>query len=229
MLEGKHRRGAVRRVLLGLGVLTVGLVVTGCVRIQVGLAVSPTDLISGDVVAAALPNPSSPQGPKLTVPQEMADQVSAKPYNSGGYIGTELMFNNLSFSQLAALISGGTDENSHFQLNFQRSQDLVNFGGSADLTQLPSDAQVQLKVSFPGTVLSTNGTDDAGTITWSLPAGQVSTFNATAQYTNGEFIRPWSFWVKALGGAGLLIAVLVALLALWARRINIRKEAKQDV
>jgi len=228
VLEGKRVHGVARRVLLGLGLLTVGLVVSGCVRIQVGLAVSPTDLVSGDVVAAALPNPSGPQGVKLTVPQQMADQASVKPYNSGGYLGTELTFNNLSFSQLAALISAGTDQSSHFQLNFQRSQDLVNFGGSADLTQLTTGAQVQLKVTFPGTVLSTNGTNASNTITWNLPAGQVSTFNATAQYTNGEFIRPWSFWVKALGGAGLLIAVLVTLLALLARRINIGKEAKQD-
>lgn len=227
VLEAKPR-GVARRVGLGLSVLAAGLVVTGCVRVQVGLSVSATDLVSGDVVAAALPNPASPQGPKLTVPSQMADQVSAKPYNSDGYIGTELSFNNLSFSQLAQLISTGSGETSHFQLSFQRAQDLVNFGGSADLTQLTSDAQVQLKVTFPGTVLSTNGQNAANTVTWTLPAGQVSTFNATAQYLNGGFIRPWSYWVKALAGAGALIAVLVALLALWARRRNIRKEAQQD-
>jgi hypothetical protein len=226
--EAKPRRGTARRVVLGLSVLTAGLLVSGCVRVQIGLAVSPTDLISGDVVAAALPNPSTPQGPKLTVPTEMTDQASTKPYNSGGYIGTELTFNNLSFSQLAALISAGTDQNSHFQLDFQRSQDLVNFGGSADLTQLTTGAQVQLKVTFPGSVLSTNGSNDSDTVTWNLPAGQVSTFNATAQYANGGFIRPWSYWAGALGGAGALIAVLVALLALWARRRNIRKDAEQD-
>jgi hypothetical protein len=221
-------RGVARRVVLGLSVLTAGLLATGCVRIQVGLSVSPTDLISGDVVASALPNPNSATGPKLVVPADMADQVSAKPYSSGGYLGTELTFNNLSFSQLAELISGGTDQKSHFQLNFQRSQDLVNFGGSADLSQLTSDAQVQLKVTFPGTVLSTNGSNNANTVTWALPPGQVTTFNATAQYANGGFIRPWSYWAGALGGAGALIAVLIALLALWARKRHIRKEAQQD-
>ncbi|HEX4225879.1 MAG TPA: hypothetical protein VHZ97_26175 [Pseudonocardiaceae bacterium] len=227
MLEAKPRR-VVRRVGVGLSVLAAGLVLTGCVRIQVGLTVTGSDLVSGDVVAAALPNPTSQQGPKLTVPQEMVDQASAKPYSSGGYVGTELTFSNLSFAQLAQLISSGTDQKSHFQLNFQRSQDLVNFGGSADLTQLPSDAQVQLKVTFPGTILTTDGNNSDGTVSWSLPAGQVSTFTATTQYVNGEFIRPWSFWVKALGGAGLLIAALVTGLALLARRMNIRKEARQE-
>ncbi|HEY4017227.1 MAG TPA: hypothetical protein VGM75_00985 [Pseudonocardiaceae bacterium] len=227
MLEAKPRRVA-RRVGVGLSVLAAGLLVTGCVRIQVGLTVTATDLVSGDVVAAALPNPTSQTGPKLTVPREMADQASTKPYNSGGYVGTELIFNNLSFTQLAQLISSGTDQKSHFQLNLQRSQDLVNFGGSADLTQLTSDAHVQLKVSFPGTIRSTDGSNNAGTVTWNLPAGQTSTFTATAQYSNGGFVRPWSFWVMALGGAGLLIAVLVGGLALLARRLNIRKEARQD-
>ncbi|HJP79736.1 MAG TPA: hypothetical protein VJ914_36025 [Pseudonocardiaceae bacterium] len=198
-------------------------------RIQVGLSVSATDLVSGDVIAAALPNPSSPQGPKLTVPQDMADQASAKPYNSGGYVGTELVFTNLSFSQLAELISGGTNEKGRFDIKLARSQDLVNLYGNADLTQLTSDAQVQLKVSFPGTIMSTNGTNNAGTITWSLPPGQSTNFNATAQYVNGGFIRPWSYWATALGGTGALIAVLVGLLALWARRRNIRKEAQQDM
>ncbi len=228
MLEAKPRRGAARRIALGLSVLTVGLMVTGCVRIQVGLAVSATDLVSGDVVAAAQPNPASPQGPKLTVPKEMADQASTKPYSANGYVGTELSFNNLTFKQLAALISAGTDQNSHFKLTFTRTQDLVNFGGSADLTQLTQGAQVQLKVTLPGNVLSTDGDNNAGTVTWNLPAGQVSTFNATAQYVNGGFIRPWTYWAQVLGGAGVLIAVLVALLALWARRRNIRKEAEQN-
>jgi hypothetical protein len=222
------KRGA-RRAGLGVSVLAAGLVLSGCVRIQVGLSVSPTDLVSGDVVAAALPNPSSPQGPKLTVPTDMADQVSAKPYASGGYVGTELSFDNLSFTQLAELISGGTDQKGHFDLKLARSQDLVNFTGYADLTQFTSDAQVQLKVTFPGSVLSTNGNNDSGTVTWSLPPGQSSNFNATAQYVNGGFIRPWSYWATALGGAGALIAVLVGLLALWARRRNIRKEAQQDM
>lgn len=228
MLEAKPRRGVARRIALGLSALTVGLVATGCVRIQVGLAVSATDLVSGDVVAAAQPNPSSPQGPKLIVPKEMADQVSAKPYNSDGYVGTELTFDNLTFNQLARLISASTDQNSHFKLTFQRAQDLVNFGGSADLTQLTKGAQVRLKVSFPGTVLNTDGDNNDGTVTWNLAAGQVTTFDATAQYTNGGFIRPWTYWAQVLGGAGALIAVLVALLALWARRRNIRKEAEQQ-
>lgn len=229
MLEAKPRRGAARRVALGLSALTVGLMVTGCVRIQVGLALSGTDLVSGDVVAAAQPNPASPQGPKLVVPREMADQASTKPYSANGFVGTELTFSNLTFNQLAQLISAGTDQKSHFSLTFMRTQqDLVNFGGSADLTQLTQGAQVQLKVSFPGPVLNTNGDNNAGTVTWNLPAGQVSTFNATSQYANGGFVRPWTYWAQVLGGAGALIAVLVALLALWARKRNIRKDAEQN-
>jgi hypothetical protein len=207
----------------------VGLVASGCVHVQVALAVSGTDLVSGEVIAAALPNPATPRGPVLTVPQAMADQATARSYNAGGYIGSELTFNNLSFAQLAALISAGTDQNSHFQLTFQRNGDLVNFAGSADLTQVSTQgAQVRLKVSFPGKVLQTDGANSSGTVTWNLLAGQVNTFSATAEYTNGGFDRPWSFWALALGGTGGVIALLITLLSLWARRRNIRKEALQD-
>lgn len=209
--------------------LAVGLVASGCVHVQVALALSATDLVSGDVVAAAMPNPASPQGPLLKVPIDLADQAGVKPYNANGYVGTELTFTNLSFTALARLISAGTDQNSHFQLTFQRTGDLVNFAGSADLTQVSTQgAQVQLKVEFPGTVLQTDGTNSAGTVTWNLAAGQVDTFSATSQYANGGFSRPWSFWALTLGGAGFVIALLLALLALWARRRNIRKDAMQD-
>jgi hypothetical protein len=209
--------------------LAVGVVASGCVHVQVALAVSATDLVSGDVVAAAMPNPATPQGPLLKVPTEMADQATVKPYSAGGYNGTELTFNNLSFTQLAQLISAGTDQHSHFQLTFKRTGDLVNFAGSADLTQVsPQGAQVQLKVSFPGDVLQTDGKNDSDTVTWTLTPGQVDTFSATTEYTNGGFTRPWSYWALTLGGAGGVIAVLLVGLSLWARRRNIRKEAAQD-
>jgi hypothetical protein len=209
--------------------LAVGLAASGCVHIQVALAVSATDLVSGDVVVAAIPNPASPQGPLLKVPTEMAEQASVQPYEAAGYSGTRLTFDNLTFTQLARLISAGTDQSSQFQLTFQRTGDLVNFAGSADLTQVSTQgAQVQLKISFPGDVLQTDGTNNANTVTWTLTPGQVDAFSATAEYTNGGFNQPWSFWALALGTAGGMIAVLLALLALWARRRNIRKEAMQD-
>ncbi len=229
MLEVEPRRRRARGALLGLTMLAIGLVASGCVHVQVALAVSSTDLVSGDVIAAAVPNPASPRGPLLTVPAQLAGQAAGKPYHSGGYVGTELTFTNLDFTQLAQLISTGTGQNSHFQLSFQRNGDLVNFAGSADLTQVTTQgALVRLKVSFPGDVLQTDGTNNSGTVAWNLAAGQVDTFSATAEYTSGGFTRPWSFWAVALGGAGCVIAVLLGLLALWARRRNIRREANQD-
>ena len=58
--------------------------------------------------------------------------------------------------------------------------------GRADLTSLNDpDAEVELSVSFPGSVTSTNG-DCVGeqTVQWKLKPGVVSMLSAQARYTD---------------------------------------------
>jgi hypothetical protein len=96
--------------------------------------------------------------------------------------------------------------------------------GSVDLSPLaPTGVDVQLKVDFPGQVTTSNGGIDGQTVSWTMKAGQVTSFNATDQYAIGN-TRGWRFWALALGGGGAIIAAFVLVLALWARRRNLRKE-----
>ena len=96
-------RDHVRR-LLGLVVLCAVLLVSlsGCVRIHAALAVSSDDLISGELVIAALPVSKDDDGPSLTVPPELAEKVRTEPYTADGYVGQKVTLTGLRFTELHA-------------------------------------------------------------------------------------------------------------------------------
>lgn len=226
-MPGSNRlRELPRAVALTLSLLVTALVASGCMRVHTSLSLTDNDHVSGTLIAATLPLSAADSGPKLTVPDNLSNRVTETVYKADGYVGTELSLNGLTFDQLAQLASAVSNQSSHFQLTMHRSGNLVSVSGSVDLTQLPAQqADVKLQISFPGTVTQTDGSTGAqNTVTWSPPGGQLTTFSATAQYTPAGATHSWSFWVLMLGLAGAIVAGFVVLLALWARRRNIRKE-----
>src|ERR1700754_3948074 len=98
-------RDHVRR-LLGLVVLAAVLLVSlsGCVRIHAALAVSSDDLISGELVIAALPVSKDDDGPNLTVPAELTEKVRTEPYTADGYVGQKVTLTGLRFNDLTLLV-----------------------------------------------------------------------------------------------------------------------------
>ena len=227
---GYWQDGAVRRVfrvtglLVLFGVLMVSL--TGCLRIHAAIAVSPEDLVSGELIVAALPVSEQDNGPPLTIPPELADQVRAEKYAEDGYVGQKVTFTDLRFTDVATLVES-ISEADEFRLSFRRAGDLVTLAGSVDLTQVPKDrADIQVKVAFPGSITSTNGDEDDGTISWSPKPAAVTEFNAIAQYsgTSGEDLTKW---VTIVGGGALGAAVIAALLALIAHRRSLSAERAQ--
>lgn len=203
----------------------VGLLAGGCVRVHAAIAVSTDDRVSGDVVIAALPSAQNGQGPQLTIPTTMAAQVTSKSYKADGYVGSELSFTNLTFAEVSALATAISNEHGTYKILFQRSGNLVNLDGSVDLSQLSTikGVDVQIKVTFPSPPVRQDGTLAGNTVTWTMKPGQITSFSAADQYTLGN-TRGWRFWSLALGGGGAIVSVFVVLLALWARRRNLKKE-----
>ena len=219
-----------RRVLRVTGLLVLFgmlmLSLTGCLRIHAAIAVSPEDLVSGELIVAALPVSQQDAGPPLTIPPELADQVRAEKYAEDGYVGQKVTFTDLRFTDVATLVES-ISQADEFRLSFRRSGDLVTLAGSVDLTQVPKDrADIQIKIAFPGSITSTNGDEDDGTISWSPKPAAVTEFNAIAQYsgTSGEDLTKW---VTIVGGGALGAAVIAALLALIAHRRSISAERAQ--
>jgi len=204
--------------------LTIGLLAGGCVRVHAAMAVSSDDRVSGALVVAALPSAQNGQGPQLTIPTSMVDRITTKPYTANSYTGSELSFQDLSFTDMSALATAISNENAAYKIAFQRNGDLVTMDGSVDLSQLPpAGVDVQLKVGFPNPPTQTDGARDGNTVSWTMKAGQVTSFSAADRYTLGN-ARDWRFWAFAVGGGGAIVSVFVVLLALWARRRALKKE-----
>lgn len=191
----------------------------GCVRIKTSITISPDDQVSGHIIAAAQPRNDNDSGPQLSPDVPFAQKVAVSPYKRDGYIGSQAVFSDLAFAEvpdLARLHPDATDSGAN--LSLRRAGDLVILDGRVDLTSLTDpDADVELSVTFPGTVTSTNGeriADDS--VRWKLKPGVVSTMSAQARYTDPS-TRSFTTAAIRLTLASLVVAGLVALLA-WAGR-----------
>ncbi len=219
-----------RRVLRVTGLLALFgmlmLSLTGCLRIHAAIAVSPDDLVSGELIVAALPVSEQDNGPPLTIPPELSDRVQAEKYAQDGYVGQKVTFSGLRFTDVQTLVET-ISEADEYRLSFRRAGDLVTLAGSVDLSQVPKDrADVQIKVAFPGSVTRTNGDEDDGTISWTPKPAAITEFDAIAQYsdTGGESLMKW---VTIVGGGALGASLIAALLALIAHRRSISAERAQ--
>src|SRR2546429_355886 len=76
-----HARTVLYR-LAALAVLAILAMVSlsGCVRVRAALAVSEDDLVSGQVIIAALPTKPGDTGPALTIVPELAGKVRTEKY-----------------------------------------------------------------------------------------------------------------------------------------------------
>ncbi|HWM06570.1 MAG TPA: DUF3153 domain-containing protein [Actinophytocola sp.] len=214
--------------MLGLVVLAALMMVSlsGCLRIHAALAVSGEDLISGDLVIAALPVNREDDGPDLNIPAELADKVRTEPYTANNYVGQKLTLTGLTFTDLADLVESITTQK-QYRLSFRRSGDLVSLAGSIDLTRVPPDrVDVQVKIAMPGRISRTNGDNTDGTISWEPKPGSVTEFSATAQYTDSSGVS-WTQWVAMVGGGAVGVALIVVLLALFTHRRGLKLERAQ--
>ncbi len=207
------------------GMLMLSL--TGCLRIHAALAVSPDDLVSGELIVAAQRTSEQDAGPPLSIPPELNDRVRSEKYVDGDFVGQKVTFSGLRFPDVASLVQS-ISEAKQYRLSFRRAGGVVTLAGSVDLTQVPADrgADVQIKIAFPGTVTRTNGDEDGGTVSWSPKPASVTEFDAIAQYSGGSG-ESLTKWVLIVGGGALLAAVVAGLLALIAHRRSLSADRAQ--
>jgi hypothetical protein len=191
---------------------------TGCLRVRSSLTISPDDLVSGEIIAAAKPRTSKDTGPQLDSNNlAFSQKVAVSNYDSDGFVGSQAVFSDLTFGELPQLAHMNSDA-AGVNLSLRRNGNLVILEGRADLTSVTDqDADVELTVAFPGTVTSTNGDRiESEVVQWKLKPGVVSTMSAQARYTDPN--------TRSFTGAGIWLAIasfaaagVVALLA-WISR-----------
>ena len=138
-------------------------------------------------------------------------------YNQDGYVGSEAVFSELSFSEVPQLANMSRDA-SGVDISLRRAGDLVILEGRVDLTSTADpDADVMFTVAFPGEVTSTNG-DRVSTdvVEWKLKPGVVSTMSAQARFTDPS-TRSFTGAALWLGLAALVVAGIIGSLA-WVNR-----------
>jgi hypothetical protein len=189
----------------------------GCVRIKASITISADDLVSGEIVAAAKPRNSKDAGPQLDPNVPFSQKVAISKYDDDGYVGSEASFSDLTFAELPELAQMNSDAQG-VNLSLRRAGDLVILEGRADLTSLTDpDADVELTVSFPAAVTSTNGDRvDPDTVQWKLKPGIVNMMSAQARYTDPSTrsFRGAALWLAL---SSLVVAGVVALLAWFSR------------
>jgi hypothetical protein len=206
-----------RLAALALLAVLATLCLSGCVRIHAALAISPDDLVSGEVTIATWQTKPEDEGPKLTIPPELNAKVRMEKYAEEGYVGQKLTFAELRFSEVTQLTETITTGR-QYRMSLRRSGDLVSMSGSLDLTQLPPErADVQIKMAFPGSVNRTNGLVEDEAIVWKPKPGSVTEMGVTAQYTDASGVS-WTKWVMIVGASAVGVALIVLLLALYTHR-----------
>jgi len=192
-------------------------VLAGCVRIKASITISPDDLVSGDIVAAAKPRNDKDAGPQLDPNLAFSQKVAVSKYDRDGYVGSQAVFSDLTFAELPELARMNPDAQG-VNLSLRRAGDLVILEGRADLTSLTDpDADVELTVAFPGEVTSTNGDRaDPDTVQWKLKPGVVSMLSAQARYTDPS-MRSFNGAALWLGLSSIVVAAVVGLLAWFGR------------
>jgi hypothetical protein len=192
-------------------------VLAGCVRVKASITISPDDLVSGDIVAAAKPRNDEDVGPQLDPNLAFSQKVAVSKYDRDGYVGSQAVFSDLTFAELPELARMNPDAQG-VNLSLRRAGDLVILEGRADLTSLTDpDADVELTVAFPGAVTSTNGDRaDPDTVQWKLKPGVVSLLTAQARYTDPS-MRSFNGAALWLGLSSIVVAAVVGLLAWFGR------------
>lgn len=217
-----------RALAIALLLLVVVPLATGCLRVRASITISPDDLVSGEIIAAAKPKNNKDTGPQLDGNLPFSQKVAVSNYDSDGYVGSQAVFSDLTFAELPQLANMNPDA-AGVNLSLRRNGNLVILEGRADLTSVTDpDADVELTIAFPGVVTSTNGDRiEAEVVEWKLKPGVVSTMSAQARYTDPT-TRSFTGAGIWLGIASFAAAGVVALLAWLSRNRAARLRVPRD-
>jgi hypothetical protein len=196
-----------------LAVVLIGLLLGGCARVRTALAVQPDDTVDGEIVLATPETGPEDKGPKLTIPEDLADAVEVTAYRQDGYVGSVLRFTGLTFPQVSELHQVSGDAGAGAKLDIRRSGNRVVTSGKVDLTTVPVDkADFQLKISYPGEITESNGDADTSTVSWSFTPGQVDEVSAVVAFDDPNAPSALN-WTLGLTGLVVLSAAAVVLAA----------------
>jgi hypothetical protein len=228
------RRG---RVVARAGAFAVlALVLSACIKLDMDLSVHSDDTVDGTVIfalskqliALSGQSPEDLLGTDAPVPSD-AEGVTTEPYEDDKFQGQRFTFDAVPLAQLN---QGGTDEDA---LRITREGDTYTVNGALDLSsgatgatgltgfpgaeELFQGAELRIRLTFPGEVLSSNGQVDGNTVTWVPKVGERLELQATASaIDNGAAGGGNTLLFVIVGAAIVVVAIVVGVLLARRRR-----------
>ena len=183
---------AIRNLAIVAG---LALLLTGCLKLDMAITISPDDTVDGQLVFAVNEQLLELTGQDVddmlgnaTVPSNV-EGATQEPYDDGEFVGTQVTFEDVALSEL----SEASDAES---LTIVRTGDTYEVDGVMDLSTEDADlqgnpfedqiteafdtAQLRIESTFPGEVLETNGQVDGTTVTWEPVFGERNVLTAVA-------------------------------------------------
>lgn len=212
------------RRVLAAAVLTV--VLSGCVKADMELTVRPDDQVDG-VIVMAVDRGFAAEGDqgqaallaglRARIFQGARPGAHEQPYADDRYVGTKVVVDRMTLLDFDRSTGDGGVKVVHKGGRFELSgrvdtTDLsaaVASASPADARRIADSFDVAIEVTFPGRVVSANGTVSGRTVTWRPRLGERVDLAAEAE--DGGTEPPWPLLLGLLallgvGGAAVLLA-----------------------
>jgi hypothetical protein len=219
-----EQRAVARFALAGLA----AFLLSGCIKVDLDLTVSPDNTASGTATMAIDKQLLRLSGAgvddflresNFTAPGS-ADDSSTAPYEDGTFVGRTVTFRGASLSDVNG--SGGDGD-----LRIVRQGDEFRVTGVLDLS-IPTDAtngdpqvdamtkralrtaDIRIELTFPGRVISSNGAVEGNSVTWRPKLGESTELRAVASAVpSSSSSSPW--WIAIVAGVLLVVAAAVVI------------------
>lgn len=212
--------------------LLVVLVTAGCMKIDMGVTVASDDTVSGKVTMAfskkmvEIGKANGAKAEMFDTAHLFATQntVATSDYSDDKFVGTTYAFNSTPIAKFFS--SSGSSS-----LNIKRKDSqlvvsgiLDTSGGSSDVDAVKSNPEtsalfdgsgIKVSITFPGTIVSTNGKQSGNTIVWEGEIGKPILFKAVVEsplkaVTGSSLDLTWvyvSAGVLVLAGAATFVVL----------------------
>lgn len=225
----------VRLLKIAVAALSVVMLTTGCVKLNVDLTVNSDDTVSGTMVFALAKSlaqlgeetDASTNGPETQGLLKESENVVVEKFDDGEYIGSTYKFENLPLEEFTPKIDDANDfgltrDGDNIVVSgvldtSSNSQDLENNPfGEAFLAGFVNSSEIRISITLPGEIKETNGTVQGQTITWKGSFGERLEINAISYAPK---IDPIILIIGSSLAFGLLVG-LVSFVILRAKRRN---------
>lgn len=221
--NGHMRR---RRITGALVAVTTILLLSGCIRFQADLTVTPENTLNGHIVVATVVGDGAnakddANGRAVSIEQKLlpnlsgADGVTRRAYDEDGYAGSRFSLNETPLDAL-------NSDNEDGSLTLKRKGDTFVFTGAINFTpdredtspkegEESDESDIQVAISFPGTVTEHNGTLSGNKVTWNTSYEGSLDMHAVASAESAA-PKAWVWVLIGLGSVVLIVVIVVVVL-----------------